>query len=203
MVAVNVKISDDPAASTLTGVELVPIVQGGANVRTTISESTASIATVLTTAVALSNSLTSAQNIFAAANDTLTVTAITTYRFSAKLSFNTGATSHTTAFGFGGTATFTSISYASIASSSAANTLAAAQVRRVEAATAAVLTAASTAVTTEILLEGLIRINAAGTIIPQVTFSSGPTGTCETAVNSFFEIRPVGLASTAAVGSWA
>lgn len=196
------KISEDSAATTLTGLETVPLLQGGANVRTTISESTASIATVLTTAVALSNSSSSAQNIFATGNDELAVIASATYRFSAKLSFNTGATSHTTAFGFGGTATFTSINYTSVASSSAANTLAAAQVRRVEAATASVLTAASTAVTTEILLEGLIRINGAGTIIPQVTFSAGPTGTCETAVNSFFEIRPVGAASTAAVGSW-
>lgn len=161
-----------------------------------------SIATVQGSAVALSNSSTSAQNIFAAANDTLTVQAATTYRFRAKLSFNTGATSHTTAFGLGGTATLTNIEYISQATSTAANTLAAPQMRRVTAATAAVLTAASTAVTTDIWIEGLMRVNGAGTIVPQVTFSAGPTGTCETAINSFLELEPIGSNTVAAVGNW-
>jgi hypothetical protein len=161
------------------------------------------LATVQGTAVALTNNIATAQSIFAAANDTLTVAASTTYRFRAKLSFNTGATSHTTAFGFGGTATFTNIEYISQATSTAANTLAAPQMRRVTAATAAVLTAASTAVTTDIWIEGVMRINGAGTIIPQVTFSAGPTGTCETAINSFLEIEPIGSNTVAAVGQWA
>lgn len=161
------------------------------------------IATVQGSAVALSNSSTSAQNIFAAANDTLTVAASTSYRFRARLTFNTGATSHTTAFGFGGTATFTTCNYTSNATSSAANTLATPQMRRVSAATAAVLTAASTAVTTDIWIEGIIRVNGAGTIIPQVTFSAGPTGTCETAIDSFFELEPIGTNTVAAVGNWA
>jgi hypothetical protein len=161
------------------------------------------IATVQGSAVALTNNIATAQSIFAAANDTLTVAAATTYRFRAVLKFNTGATSHTTAFGFGGTATFTSCNYSSRATSSAANTLATTQQRRVAAATASVLTAASTAVTTDIEIEGMIRINGAGTIIPQVTFSAGPTGTCETAIDSFFELEPIGSNTVAAVGNWA
>lgn len=155
------------------------------------------------TAVALSNSSTSAQNIFAAANDSLTVIGATTYRFRGRISLNTGATSHTTSFGFGGTATVTSCAYNAIATSSAAGSLATPQMRRVGAATAAALTAASTAVTTEIIVEGVIRINAAGTLIPQVTFSAGPTGTCEVAVDSFLELEPIGSNTVAAVGSWA
>jgi len=161
------------------------------------------IATVQGTAVALSNSSTSAQNIFAAANDTLTVQASTTYRFRAKLSFNTGATTHITSFGLGGTATFTNIEYISQATSTAANTLGTPQMRRVTAAAAAALTATSVAVTTDIWIEGIMRINGAGTIIPQVTFSAGPTGTCETAINSFFELEPIGSNTVAAVGNWA
>lgn len=160
------------------------------------------IATVQGSAVALTNNITSAQSIFAAANDTLILAANTSYRFKARLVFNTGSTSHTTAFGLGGTATFTSIHYNSLATSSAADTLATPQMRRVSAATASILTAASTAVTTDILLEGVLRINGAGTIIPQVTFSAGPTGTCETAVNSFFEIEPIGTDTVAAIGNW-
>jgi hypothetical protein len=160
------------------------------------------IAAVQAATVALSNSLTTAQNIFPAANDTLTLLANTSYRFRAKIGLNTGATSHTTAFQLGGTATFTSISYLSQATSSAANTLAALQSRRVETAAAAVLTAASTAVSTDLWIEGVLRTNGAGTIVPQVTFSAGPTGTCEVAINSFFEIEPIGSDTVAAVGNW-
>lgn len=161
------------------------------------------IATVQGSTVALNNASTSAQNIFASANDVLTVQASTTYRFRARLSFNTGATSHTTAFGFGGTATFTSCNYTAQATSSAAATAATPQMTRVAAATATVLTAASTAVTTDMVLEGIIRVNAAGTIIPQITFSAGPTGTCETALDSYFELEPIGSNTVAAVGNWA
>jgi hypothetical protein len=161
------------------------------------------IAAVAGAAVALTNNITTAQNIFAAAGDVLTLAANTTYRFRARLKFNTGATSHTTAFGLGGTATFTSIGYTAQSISAAANTLATPQQRDVESAAAAVLTAASTAVTTSIVIEGILRTNAAGTIIPQVTFSAGPTGTCETAINSFFEVEPIGDDTVAAVGQWA
>jgi hypothetical protein len=161
------------------------------------------IATVQGSAVGLTNNITTAQSAFAAANDNLAVLGATTYRFRAVFKLNTGATSHTTSFGLGGTATFTSISYSSRATSSAANTLATTQQRRVDTAAAAVLTAASTAVTTDIEIEGIMRINAAGTIIPQITFSAGPTGTCEVAVNSFFELEPVGSNTVAAVGPWA
>lgn len=156
-----------------------------------------------TAVVALTNNITTAQSIFQAANDTLTLAASTTYRFRARLGFNTGATTHTTAFGFGGTATFTSVDYISQATSSAANTLATPQMRRVATAAASVLTATSTAVTTDIWIEGIVRVNGAGTVIPQVTFSAGPTGTCETAVNSFIELEPIGSNTVAAVGNWA
>lgn len=156
-----------------------------------------------TAVVALTNNITTAQSIFQAANDTLTVVANTSYRFRAKLGFNTGATSHTTAFTLGGTATYTSVGYISQATSSAAGALAAPQMCRVAVATVSILTAASTAVTTDIWIEGIIRTTNAGTIIPQVTFSAGPTGTCETAANSFFEIEPIGTDTVAAVGNWA
>jgi hypothetical protein len=161
------------------------------------------IATVQGSTVALSNSSTSAQNIFAAANDTLAVAAATTYRFRAQLKFNTGATSHFTSFGLGGTATFTSISYVSTSIAAAANTFATPAQRRVETAAASAVTGATTAVTTDVVIEGIMRINAAGTIIPQITFSAGPTGTCETALDSYFELEPIGLNTVAAVGNWA
>lgn len=151
--------------------------------------------------VTLSNSSTSAQAVFASAVDTITVAAATTYRFRMRLCLNTGATSHTTAFGFGGTATFITCKYTSIAMSSAANTLGTAQMLRVDSTAATVLTAASTAVATDIVLEGTIRVSAGGTIIPQVTFSAGPTGICETDIDSFFEIEEMGSNTLASIGN--
>ncbi|MER9936135.1 hypothetical protein [Mesorhizobium sp. M0088] len=154
--------------------------------------------------VTLSNSSTSAQNIFDAANDTLTVLANVTYRFKARLCFNTGTTSHTTAFGLGGTATFSSIGYEAIATSVAANTIGVPQMTPVanSVATAVVLTAASIVARTDIQIEGIMRVSTAGTIIPQVTFSAGPTGTCNTALNSYFELEPWGSDTIVAVGAW-
>lgn len=160
------------------------------------------ITTVQGTTNALSNSSTSAQNIFPAANDTLALLANTAYRFKARLSFNTGATSRNVSFGLGGTATFTSIGYDATVAAGPANTANSPTLRRVEVATPATMVAASTAVTTDILLEGILRTNAAGTIVPQITFSAGPTGTCETAINSFFEVEKIGADTVAAVGNW-
>jgi len=156
-----------------------------------------------TSAVTLSNSSTSAQNLFPAASDTLTVVAATTYLFEAMLDIGTGSTTHTTAFGFGGTATFTSIKYLSTLFSGAANTIATtASNLDVAAATATVLNATSTDVTTKIFLRGIFRINAGGTIIPQITFSAGPGGTCELKANSFFRAMPIGLSTATFIGNW-
>jgi len=49
---------------------------------------------------------------------------------------------------------------------------------------------------------GFVFVNAAGTIIPQVTFSAGPTGTCEVALDSFFEIWVTGPNAVNYVGDW-
>lgn len=156
------------------------------------------------TPVSLTNNSTSAQSVFAAANDALTLASTTTYFFEAYLSISTGSTTHTTAFGFGGTATFTSILYNAELVSSAANAIAT-SISTVEviSANATVLNATSAAVTTRIRLKGVMRVNAGGTIIPQITFSAGPTGTCQTNTNSFFRIWPVGTNTVEAVGNWA
>lgn len=160
------------------------------------------VAAVKGTKTALNNGITTAQNIFAAANDTLTVDASQTYRFRAKIGLNTGATSHQTSFGFGGTATFTSASWTAVATSAALATPTAPQMTVVEAATMTNITAASTATRTDFLVEGELEINAAGTIIPQVAFSAAPTGTCEVALDSFFEIWVTGPNAVNYVGDW-
>lgn len=154
--------------------------------------------------VALVNNSTSAQNIFPAANDLLTVEAATTYLMIGRIGFNTGATDHVTSLGFAlTTATLTSIAYVSDTISSAAATLATPQRKRIETNNATAVCATSTAVQTDITLSGIMRVNAAGTITPQVTFSAGPTGTCETDADSFLYLVKLGSNTFAALGPWA
>jgi hypothetical protein len=166
---------------------------------------TAQFASVQGSPVALTNNIATAQSIFAAANDTLTLAAATSYRFRARLFVNTGTTTHTTAFGFGGTATVTSMRYQAklwSGTSGTINTTAPSVVDH-NAMSAKVLNATSAAAFTLIEIEGVIRVNAGGTVIPQITFSAGPTGTCEVAVDSFIEFEPIGSNTVAAVGNWA
>ena len=166
---------------------------------------TEQVATVQGSAVALSNSSTSPQNIFASANDVLQLAASTTYMFECYLNVGTGATSHTTALGFVASSAFTKIDYWAELWSTTSGTISttAPSVLDVAVSTATVLNATSTATTTIIRARGVIRTNAASTVTPQITFSVGPTGTCQTNIDSFFRIWPIGSNVVAAVGNWA
>jgi hypothetical protein len=144
------------------------------------------------------------QSPFAAANDVFTVAANTTYFCDGDIFLTTGATTHTTAFGFGGTATFTSINYWAELWSNTDGTISttAPSYLRVAAATSTVLNATSTATGTVIRIRGMIRTSAAGTLIPQINFSANPTGTNLALKNSFFRCVPAGANTNAATGPW-
>ena len=153
----------------------------------------------------LLNNNTNPQNVFASANDVLSLAATTTYFFDCLYFINTGGTTHTTATGFVASSAFTSINYLAELWSTTAGTISttAPSVLDVGVSTATVLNATSTATRTTIRCNGIIRTNGATTVTPQITFSAGPTGTCEVAVNSYFRIWPVGSNTVAAVGNWA
>jgi hypothetical protein len=147
---------------------------------------------------------TGAQSIFAAANDTLTVLGSTTYEFEAQYYLTTGATTHTTATLFGGTATLTSIGYMAELWSVTDGTISttAPSILRVAVGTSTVLNATSTATGTMIRLNGIVRVNAAGTFIPQIAFSADPTGTLLGKTNSYFRLRPLGTNTVTNIGPW-
>lgn len=150
------------------------------------------------------NSDANAQTLFASGSDVLTVQAATTYFFEAFYYLTTGTTTHTTATAFGGTATLTNILYWAEIVSSAATTIATASSwLEVVSAAATVLNATSTAASTKIRLRGVIRVNAGGTLIPQIKFSANPTGTNLGKTNSWFRLWPVGSNTVAAIGNWA
>lgn len=145
-----------------------------------------------------------AQNCLTAANDTVTLAGSTSYWMQGQYIMNTGATTHTTAIGFGGTATVTSFEYLAMLWSAAANTIATTQsTTHVSGVASKVLNATSTAVWTLIKFQGFVRINGGGTLIPQINFSANPTGTNLMKVGSYIMFTPMGSNTVAAVGPWA
>jgi hypothetical protein len=150
----------------------------------------------------LTNS-TSAQKLFnATANGALTVAASTTYEFECEFDITgLSASSHTVQFGFGGTATFTSLKYVADSNTGAQGTLAAWQTLVSTSAAATSLMAAGTTTTFQARIRGTLRINAGGTIIPQITQLTA-SAAAVVGANSFFRIWPVGSNVVTNVGNW-
>lgn len=117
-----------------------------------------------------------------------------TYRFRGQLHLSraAGATSHTTATLFGGTATYT-LDYLARAKEGDANDLQDLSAFRAVAATALVVKAASTSTTEQVLIEveGVLVVTVAGTLIPQFIYSAAPGGAPTVKRGSFFELTPV------------
>ncbi len=116
-----------------------------------------------------------------------------------------GTTSHTTGVLFGGTATYTAIRYLAQVTNPTGNALANVQQIIGAAATETVLTAANTSATENLLikLNGIVRVSAGGTIIPQFKFSAAPGGAPTIKQESYFRLIKLGDNTVSAVGSWA
>lgn len=120
---------------------------------------------------------TGVQPAFPTTGDVFTLEAGTTYEFEGSYFIDKSGTTCTTAMAFalGGGASITSIAYQATAQNVAANTtgavLGAAWVNQV--ASTVINATATTAV--QIDFKGIIRMNAAGTVTPQIQFSAAPT----------------------------
>jgi hypothetical protein len=148
----------------------------------------------------------SAQKVFnSSTNGTVALAGSTTYKMRGLYLFtNTGTTSHTWATLFAGTATLTSIAYLVQGHTSTGNVLTAVSEIYATAASATVFTAASTSATENVVakITGIVRVNAAGTFIPQIQASAQPNGTQTMLANSFIELVPICGNSQATVGTW-
>lgn len=144
---------------------------------------------------------TTAQNWFTSGGSA-NVAATTTYMMEGLLLQTNGTTSHSVSFSLAGTATLTSIAYFSVSSAGAANGAVVNQnsIMVTTAAATAVIAAITTA-GTQIWIRGVVRVNAAGTLIPQFTFSAAP-GAGNVLANTFFRLVPIGTNTVAQVGSW-
>jgi hypothetical protein len=150
---------------------------------------------------------TTAQRVFnSTATGAITLPGSTTYMFEAVyyLVRSAGTVSHTLATLFGGTASFSSITYIAETTSSAGNILSPVNRIFVTGTGATPVTAASTAANENItvMLRGLFRTNVGGTLIPQVQYSASPGGAPTFIRNSFFRLVSVGSSSVTSVGNW-
>jgi hypothetical protein len=147
-----------------------------------------------------------AQPVFAAAQDTFTAEATTSYIFDAcyHITRAAGTTSHTTSLLFGGTATFTSVRYVIEVSNPTGNTLSAMNSIVGDVATAVAITAANTSATEHLIVRliGNMRISGAGTVIPQFIYSAAPGGVPTIKADSFFRMRKIGTNTVTVGGNW-
>lgn len=149
---------------------------------------------------------TTANQVFnATTNGTITLPAATSYQFDfTYLITNTGTTSHTWATQFGGSASLTSIAYRVQSISTVGNVLGAVSQIYATSNGVTVVTAASTSATENLIISGsgIVRINAAGTFIPQLQTSATPGGTQTILTNSFFRMSPFASNTVGFMGPW-
>ena len=150
---------------------------------------------------------TGAQSLFGVG---VTLSASTVYEFEivADLYKTAGATSHTIAIGFAGTATLNNIGYTlsnninvgAFAISTGQNS------GFINVATATVATSAIATATLNafFVIKGTVSINAGGTFIPQYTLSAAPGGAYSTVAGSYININPLSASgANTSVGTWA
>lgn len=160
--------------------------------------------TCLSAAYTLANS-TSAQKLFnATANGALTVVP-GLFFFECEFDITgLSGSAHTLSFGFGGTATYTSLKYVAdrIDTSTALSTAGAWTKQVITSASATAVTAAG--VTTTIFaarMSGALRVSAGGTLIPQITQGTA-SAAAAVGANSWIRLVPVGLGATTSYGNW-
>jgi len=159
--------------------------------------------------------ITTAQGVFGVGADGrglgITLAPQTTYRFTAEYAFAklTGATGHTFALGFGGTAILNSIGYnfnLKVNQTSFTSIVGGTDMTQMYVATGA-STVTTGAIASAIsylafFIEGTVNVASGGTFIPQYTLSADPLGAYSTQPGSFISIYPVSAAGSMSAGAW-
>jgi hypothetical protein len=161
----------------------------------------------LTTAYTFPSSITTAQKIFnSPTNGAVTLKSSTTYVFECQLNM-TGLSTTTTngwfGFAFGGTATITNITWESFAQKTSGPTVpgAAQQTINITASNTNISNATGNANTNGFaFIKGIVKINAGGTFIPQVSLGVGALATVT--LGTYFRISAVGTSSVQSIGNW-
>jgi hypothetical protein len=147
---------------------------------------------------------TATQPVFSTPQDTITLQASTTYMFEGLYLLSTGTTSHSTAMSFVlTTATMTNCTWVTHVSPNTAlnNTAAGIATAIFNAVAGGTLNSANTNQYLIIRFQGMMRVNAGGTLVPNIAFSSAPGGTNTTMIGSYLKFYPIGSNTVDFVGS--
>jgi hypothetical protein len=115
-----------------------------------------------------------------------------------------GTNAHTLSTLFAVSSALTGITYTADTTSTTGNTLGAVSRIYGTAATAVIVTAASTSASENItvVIRGIVRTNAATTFTPQIQYSSAPGGAPTVLTNSHIRLTPIGTNAVTFVGNW-
>ena len=184
-------------APTATAKSIQSTIPAGTGVTPTIQIICPSAAVTLTSG-------TSTQAVFSSSANTITLQAATTYMFEGQYLLGTGTVVHTTAMSFVlTTATMTNCTWTTFTTSpSALNTPAPALSTAIfNSVTGGACNGGSGNPNTIIKFTGIMRVNAAGTCVPNIQFGTAPGGTCQTLVGSYLRFYPIGANTIDSVGT--
>ena len=149
-------------------------------------------------------SQTATQPVFSTPQDTITLQASTTYMFEGLYLLSTGTVSHTTAISFVlTTATMTNCTWIVYGSYPAfLNTFTNGIGTTIfDSVTGGVFNSANAQPYTVVRFQGVMRVNAAGTLVPNIAFGTAPGGTNTTMIGSYLKFYPIGSNTIDFVGS--
>lgn len=144
---------------------------------------------------------TAVQSAFSSTGDVWNLEAATTYEMEGHYFITKTTASITTALAFalGGSASVTSIRYTALASNAAADAVGTPSMTEIDQVASTVVNGGSAAAV-DIYFKGIIRMNAAGTVTPQIQFSGAPTSPVMKA-SSFINFTPIGSNTQNTVGN--
>jgi len=186
------------SAASATALALKTVVPAGTGVTPTVQVICPSAALALTSGA-------TAQNAFFTLN-TISVQAATTYMFDGfYLIKTTGATTHTISMSFAlTTATITNCTWTTMSynlGSTPTSPVRAQDTNFFAAVDGGIVNATNAVAFNIVKFEGIMRVNAAGTVNPQITFSAAPGGTNTMEIGSYIRFYPIGSNTINSVGT--
>lgn len=143
------------------------------------------------------------QTLFGTTNDVWTLQGNTTYKVKGMYRLTSGSTTHTWAMGFtlGGGATISSILYGTGSWVTAVNATSTARTNTYIDQVASTVCTANSTTAAFIEFEGIIVMDAGGTVTPIIKASADPTGTILLKANSYISFIPIGNGTFEKIGN--
>ena len=189
------------SATSATALAIKSAVPAGTGVTPTVQIICPSSATALTDG-------SSAQNVFSPVGyDTISAQASTTYMFDGQLIIKTtGTTTHTISMSFAlsGGASVTDCSWTTLNHPQTATPVSAIRAQDANffaAVAGGLINSTNNSAFNIIVFRGMLRMNAAGNVVPQITFSAAPGGTNTLEIGSYLRFYPIGSNTINSVGT--